>query len=57
LALLVKIAAPLTDQPLIVDGIALILALIYLPGGAWPPLVAALRAISRPRESLTDGAA
>jgi branched-chain amino acid transport system permease protein len=57
LALLAKIAAPFTDQPLIVDGVALILALIYLPGGTWPPLVAAVRVISRPPESLTDGAA
>ena len=55
LALLAKIAAPLTDQPLIVDGGVLLLALVYLPDGAWSPLASALRAIARaPRES-TDG--
>lgn len=55
LALLAKIAAPLTDQPLIVYGCALTVALVYMPDGAWPPLAAATRAISRTFGSATRG--
>jgi len=57
LTLLAKIATPLTDQPLLVDGVALILVLIYLPVGAWPPLVAAVRTILHSPKGLTDGSA
>jgi branched-chain amino acid transport system permease protein len=56
LAGIARIAAPLTNQRMIVDGVALLVALVYLPDGAWAPLAAAVRAIARlPRRS-TDGA-
>ncbi len=57
LALLARLAAPLTDQPLIVDGCALAIALVYLPAGVWAPLAHAVRAIvSAPKRS-RDGPA
>jgi ABC-type branched-subunit amino acid transport system permease subunit len=57
LALLARLAAPLTDQPLIVDGCALAVALVYLPAGVWAPLAHALRAIVPPQKKSSDGAA
>lgn len=55
LAVVARIAAPLTDQRLIVDGVALLLALVYLPGGAWAPLAAAVRAIALAPRRSNDG--
>jgi branched-chain amino acid transport system permease protein len=52
LAGIARLAAPLTDQRVIVDGAVLLLALVYLPGGAWAPLASGARA---PKRS-TDGA-
>jgi len=57
LALLTRFAAPLTDQPLIVDGCALAIALVYLPSGVWAPLAHALRAIVPPPKRSSDGPA
>jgi branched-chain amino acid transport system permease protein len=57
LSLLARIAVPLAGHPLIVDGAVLIIALVYLPRGVWPPLVAAVRAIARTPEGSTDGSA
>lgn len=56
-AVLARIAAPLTDQSLIVDGVVLIVALVYLPDGVWPRLVSFARAYSRSPERVADGAA
>jgi branched-chain amino acid transport system permease protein len=56
LASIARIAAPLTNQRMIVDGVALLVALVYLPGGAWAPLAAAVRAIVRSQRRSTDGA-
>jgi len=57
LAVLAIVAAPLTDQALIVDGVVLIVVLIYMPDGVWPRFIALLRRISRGRARLLDGAA
>jgi ABC-type branched-subunit amino acid transport system permease subunit len=56
LALIARTAAPLTDQPLIVDGAMLLLALVYVPQGAWAALAAAVRKISRAPDRSADGA-
>jgi len=57
LSLLARLAAPLTDQPLIVDGFVLAIALVYLPLGAWAPLAHAVRAIAPAPKRSSDGAA
>jgi branched-chain amino acid transport system permease protein len=51
-----RIAEPLTNQRMIVDGVVLLLALVYLPGGVWAPLAEAIRAIARAPKRSTDGA-
>ncbi len=56
LAWIARIAAPLTSQRLIVDGVVLLMALVYLPDGIWAPLAAAVRAIARLQRRSTDGA-
>jgi branched-chain amino acid transport system permease protein len=56
LAWIARIAAPLTDQRVIVDGAVLLLALVYLPDGAWAPLASAVRAIARASKRTADGA-
>jgi branched-chain amino acid transport system permease protein len=56
LAWVARIAAPLTDQRIIVDGVVLLMALVYLPDGAWTPLAAAARAIARAPKRSVDGA-
>jgi len=56
LAWIARIAAPLTDQRVIVDGALLVLALVYIPDGAWAPLVAAVRAIVGAPKRSADGA-
>jgi len=55
LAVLAKIAAPVTDQALIVDGVALIVALVYLPAGICPWLMVWWRAILRSQKRLAGG--
>lgn len=57
LAVLARVAAPLTDQALIVDGVALIVALVYLPAGICPWLMTWWRAIVRSKKRPADGAA
>jgi branched-chain amino acid transport system permease protein len=57
LAWIARLAEPLTNQRVIVDGVSLLLALVYLPGGVWAQLAAAARAISRVAKGSTDGAA
>lgn len=57
LSLLARLAAPLTDQPLIVDGFVLAIALVYLPSGVWAPLAHAVRAFSPASKRPLDGAA
>ncbi|HEY5094059.1 MAG TPA: hypothetical protein VII69_02970 [Candidatus Eremiobacteraceae bacterium] len=57
LAALARLAAPLTDQALIVDGVALIVVLVYLPDGVWPRLISLWRAVSRSPGRLADGTA
>jgi branched-chain amino acid transport system permease protein len=56
LAWIARIAEPLTDQRMVVDGVVLLLALVYLPGGVWAPLAEAIRAITRAPKRSTDGA-
>jgi branched-chain amino acid transport system permease protein len=56
LAWITRLAEPLTDQRVIVDGVVLLLALVYLPGGAWAPIAAAARALTRASKGSADGA-
>jgi branched-chain amino acid transport system permease protein len=56
LALLVRLALPLTHQPSIVDGVALLFVLVYLPDGAWPSILAATQRMARRPTGAPDGA-
>lgn len=57
LTLLARLATPITDQPLIVDGCALAIGLVYLPAGVWAPLAHAVRAIVPAPKRSSDGPA
>jgi branched-chain amino acid transport system permease protein len=56
LAGIARLASPLTSQRTIVDGVVLLIALVYLPGGTWAPLANAVRALARLPKRSTDGA-